>query len=57
MSQDTQAEIKRLRFWLTEISNCRGDNSLAETFARRIRYIARRALAGEKQGGENARTA
>lgn len=42
-----EAENKRLRGWLSELTLVRGDNSLAETLARKVRYIARRALRGE----------
>lgn len=48
LKTDDQAEIQRLRGWLTELSNVKGDNSLSEILARKVRYIARRALAGDR---------
>jgi hypothetical protein len=41
------AEQLRLRAWLTIISNCNAESSSEDRYARRIRFMARRALAGE----------
>lgn len=41
------AEILRLRGWLKVISECAAANTAEEKYARRVRYIARRGLAGD----------
>lgn len=42
------AEILRLKAWLRIIANCEAQSSAERTYARRVRYIARKALDGER---------
>jgi len=42
------AEILRLRAWLKVISSCNSESSQEDRYARRIKYIARRALNGDE---------
>jgi len=48
LEETTLAELLRLRAWLHIISRCNAESSAEDRYARRIRYMARRALAGEK---------
>jgi hypothetical protein len=43
----TLAEMLRLRAWLNRLANCQAQSSAEEHYARRIRYMARRALQGD----------
>lgn len=43
----TLAENLRLRGWLTRFSNCQGESTADERYAKKVRHMARRALAGD----------